>query len=422
MLKFPEDFLFGTATAAHQIEGENRWNDWWYYEQIGKLPYKSGKTCNHWEMYREDIELMKKLGYNAYRFSIEWSRVFPKENVICEKSLQKYQNIIDLLNENSIVPMATLHHFTLPKWFVDKGGFANKKNLKYWEEYIRVIRDNIHGVSLFATFNEPMVYVSGGYLMGEMPPFIKNPFTAGKVEANILNAHAIAYEILKSKNVSIGIVKNIPVFERKSDNLRDEKAANRIHKLFNTNFLDAIWSGKLQTIIKKYSVIKSDSDFIGVNYYNRVFVSSSINPFKFFFNIYYSLKDDRKTMMGWSVYPEGIYTAIKIANSYKRPIYITENGIATKDDDWRIEFIIQHLQYIHKAIREGIDVRGYFYWSFMDNFEWDKGFRPRFGLINIDYDDFKRTPRKSAYLYGKIAKNKILEDTILEKYGKNVKD
>ncbi|BAA29440.1 glycoside hydrolase family 1 protein [Pyrococcus horikoshii] len=415
-LKFPEMFLFGTATSSHQIEGNNRWNDWWYYEQIGKLPYRSGKACNHWELYRDDIQLMTSLGYNAYRFSIEWSRLFPEENKFNEDAFMKYREIIDLLLTRGITPLVTLHHFTSPLWFMKKGGFLREENLKHWEKYIEKVAELLEKVKLVATFNEPMVYVMMGYLTAYWPPFIRSPFKAFKVAANLLKAHAIAYELLHGK-FKVGIVKNIPIILPASDKERDRKAAEKADNLFNWHFLDAIWSGKYRGVFKTYRIPQSDADFIGVNYYTASEVRHTWNPLKFFFEVKLADISERKTQMGWSVYPKGIYMALKKASRYGRPLYITENGIATLDDEWRVEFIIQHLQYVHKAIEDGLDVRGYFYWSFMDNYEWKEGFGPRFGLVEVDYQTFERRPRKSAYVYGEIARSKEIKDELLKRYG-----
>ncbi len=415
MLKFPPNFIFGTATAAHQIEGDNVNSDWWHYESIGKLPFKSGKACNYWNLYRQDIELMRSLGYNAYRSSIEWARIFPKEGKINENSLQKYQEIINLLNEKGIIPLVTLHHFTLPFWFLEKGGFTKEDNLKYWEEYVKALKD-ILDVKLIATFNEPMVYVANGYIFGKWPPFEKAPKVASRVAANILKAHSIAYEILHKEH-KVGMVKNIPIFLAASQRNEDLKAARKVDNMFNFNFLNAIWNGTYEGIMGRYEVPESDADFIGVNYYTAYQVRHSYNPLKFFLDVRPAKMGEKRTDMGWSVYPEGIYKAVEKVYRYKKPIYITENGIATKDDEWRISFIVQHLQELHRAIKEGHNVKGYFYWSFMDNFEWDKGFAPRFGLVEIDYKNFQRRPRKSAHVYGEISKEKEINYEILEKYG-----
>ena len=262
-----------------------------------------------------------------------------------------------------------------------------------------------------------MVYVVAGYLSGEWPPFKKAPRVASRVATNILKAHAIAYENLHEEH-KVGIVKNIPIFLAASQRNDDLKAARKVDNMFNFNFLNAIWDGVYEGIMGKYKVPESDADFIGVNYYTAYQVRHSYNPLKFFLDAKPAEIGKRRTDMGWSVYPEGIYRAVEKVYRYKRDIYITENGIATRDDEWRISFLVKHLEEMHRAIKDGYNIKGYFYWSFMDNFEWDKGFERRFGLVEINYKNFQRKLRKSAYVYGEISKERGIKDEILEKYGK----
>ncbi len=411
------DFIFGTATASHQIEGNNKNNEWWEAEQKGELPYKSGRACDHWERYEEDIQLMDDLGYDAYRFSLEWSRIFPKQGKLNKSALKRYQNIINLLNEKEITPMVTLHHFTNPQWFMDKGGFAKDENLCHWKRYVKTIVEEISGVDLFGTINEPMVYVMTSYMDGEWPPFENSVLKAGRVEKNLLRAHAAAYKYLKKLDKTVGIVKHYPYIRPESKKKRDVKAAEKADALFNWNFMDAIWSGDLKTPLRSYQVPKSDADFIGLNYYTIHKAAHSWNPLKLFLDTEEADIGDRKTLMDWSVYPEGIYKGIKhFQRRYDKPIYVTENGIATEDDEWRIEYILKHLMQIHKAREDGYDVRGYMYWSLMDNFEWAEGFEPRFGLIEVDFDDFDRKVRDSAKVYRKIAEKKGITQEILDRY------
>ncbi|GAB6101653.1 glycoside hydrolase family 1 protein [Thermococcus atlanticus] len=413
MLGFQKSFLFGTATSSYQIEGDNVWSDWWYWAEKGKLP-PAGKACNSWELYEKDIELMATLGYRAYRFSIEWGRVFPEEGRPNEEALMRYQRIIDLLNGKGITPMLTLHHFTLPTWFAIKGGFEKEENLEHWRSYIELIADSIEGVELVATFNEPMVYVVASYVEGMWPPFRRNPLKAEKVAANLIKAHAIAYEILHGK-FRVGIVKNRPHFVPASESERDKKARDEIDYTFNRSLLDGILTGEFRGFMRTFDVPASGLDWLGMNYYNIMKVKAVRNPLKRF-----AVEDanvSRKTDMGWSVYPRGIYDGLKAFSEYGLPLYVTENGIATLDDEWRIEFIVQHLQYVHKAIEDGIDVRGYFYWSLIDNYEWAEGFRPRFGLVEVDYDTFERRPRRSARIYGEIARKGEISDELVGRYG-----
>jgi len=417
MINFPKSFLFGTATSAHQIEGNNINSDWYYFEEIGKLPFKSGLACNHWNMMEDDVSLMKNLDYDAYRFSIEWARIFPRENKIDREAINKYKKLEKLLLENNIKPFVTLHHFTLPKWFSDLGGFEKEENLRFWKKYVETIPEILENTRNILTINEPIVYVSASYLLGDWPPFKRSIKAAFNVAKGLLEAHSYAYDYLKDHGYSVGIVKNVPRFVPGSDKIRDKKARDRIDFLFNWSFLTALFSGKLELFGKKADVTQSNADFIGLNYYNIFKVWHSWNPLRLYFR-YEDAGLSKRTQMGWSVYPRGIYESLKdVYERYNKPLYVTENGIATLEDEWRKEFIVRHLQYVHKALKEDIDVRGYFYWSLMDNFEWDKGFRPRFGLVEINYETFERIPRESAYLYGEIAKNKAIKDDILEKYG-----
>ncbi|HEC96116.1 MAG TPA: glycoside hydrolase family 1 protein [Euryarchaeota archaeon] len=417
MIGFSNSFLFGTATSAHQIEGNNVNSDWYHFEEIGKLPFKSGLACNHWNKMEEDTNLMKELGYNAYRFSIEWARIFPSDDKVDQKAIGKYKMLENLLLENDIEPFVTLYHFTLPKWFSDLGGFEKEENLKYWRKYVEIIPEILENTKNIMTINEPVVYVVTSYLLGDWPPFKRNVKAAFNVARGLLEAHAYAYDYLKDHGYSVGIVKNVPRFVPGSDKNRDKKARDKIDLLFNWAFLNALFSGKLEFLGKKADVTPSNADFIGLNYYNIFKVWHSWNPLTLYFR-YEDAGVSKRTQMGWSVYPQGIYESLKdLHNRYSKPLYVSENGIATLDDEWRKEYIVRHLQYVHKALKEGIDVRGYFYWSLMDNFEWDKGFRPRFGLIEINYETFERIPRGSAYLYGEIAKNKAITGDILEKYG-----
>ncbi len=409
------DFIFGTATASHQIEGNNKFNDWWDAEKTNKLEFKSGKACDHWNRYKEDIELMDKLNYDTYRFSLEWSRIFPREGKINKNALERYQEIIDLLNQKDITPMVTLHHFTLPKWFTEKGGFAKDDNLIYWRAYVNTVKEYISNIDFFCTINEPMVYVMGSYMDAEWPPFKSSLIKAGRVEKNLLEAHDIAYNQLEDKTV--GIVKHYPYIRPKTKSKRDIKAAKKADNIFNWYFMDAIWSGTLKTPLKSYSVTKTDTDFIGLNYYTLHEASHSWNPFKLFLKTKLGDVGNRKTLMDWSVYPKGIYKGIKnIQDRYDRPIYVTENGIATNDDEWRIEYILKHLKQIHKAREEGYDVRGYMYWSLMDNFEWAEGFEPRFGLLDVNFNTCERTIRESAKVYGKIAEKGGIPEKLIDEY------
>ncbi|WFO76362.1 family 1 glycosylhydrolase [Desulfurococcaceae archaeon MEX13E-LK6-19] len=414
---FPEYFLFGTATSSHQIEGDNIYNDWWDWEQKGKVRHKSGKACNHWELYREDIELMAKLGFNAYRFSIEWSRIFPRKNEENPDALERYKEIVRLLREKNIEPMVTLHHFTNPRWFIEEGGWLKKDNIRYFLDYVELVVNELKDVDLWVTFNEPIVYVLMGYVWGKWPPGIKSMGKAGVVEVNIYRAHAEAVKIIREHGRKAGIVKNLVAFKPYSEKKRDMAAYKRAEHIYNWAFLDAMETGVLRLLRGVAKVPQVKIDFIGVNYYTGYIVKHSWNPFKMFMDTR-PLDTGEWTTMGYCVYPKGLYEVLKKTHErYNKTIYVTENGVATEDDEFRIRAIIRHLQYLHKALNEGVDVKGYFYWSLLDNFEWAEGYTQKFGIVEVDFTTFERKPRRSAYIYGEIARCKKISDELLEKYG-----
>jgi len=417
MIVFPKEFVFGTATAAHQIEGGNEYNDWWEWEARGKLPYRSDKATNHWELYRDDIELMAKLGYEAYRFSIEWSRIFPEENSINEEALNKYAEIVTLLHKHGIKPLITLHHFTSPAWFNRKGSWLKKENIRYFTKFVEVVADNIRNVDYWITFNEPNVYVLMGFIQGTWPPGYRGLGKSDKALINLIEAHAEAYEILHKRGVKVGIAHNMIPFKPYSNSRRDVEKTRQVDRFYNWSFPRGVLEGVTETFRGKYRVRSSDLDFIGVNYYSSWLVKHSWNPFKFFMDVK-PLDTGLWTKMGYCIYPRGIYEVLRAAyDSTRREIIVTENGVSVDDDELRILSIIRHLQYVDKAVKEKIPVKGYYYWSFIDNYEWDKGFEQRFGLVEVDYNTYERKPRRSAYIYGEISRTHSISDKLLDKYG-----
>ena len=402
-IKFPENFYWGAATSAHQVEGfqNNNWIGWekenakrlvkkaktyWRERQQGKFPemlkeenYISGAACKHYELFREDFKIAKSLGHNAHRFSIEWSRIEPKEGCFDEEAIRHYQKVVSTLLELGIEPFITLYHWTLPLWFCKKGGWANKKSPIYFERYVKKISSALKGIKFFITINEPNIYASQSYLKGFWPPQKKNFFLYRRVLNNLVRAHCRAYSAVKKidSQIQVGIAKNMIYFEAVDNNLVNSSLKKLSDYFYNLWLLNEI---------------KNHQDFIGLNYYFH-------NRIDFGFN---KNKNKLVSDLGWEVHPEGIYFALKLASKFKKPIFITENGLADKEDKTRAWFIKNHLLWAGKAIREGVNVRGYFYWSLFDNFEWDKGFWPRFGLVEVNYKTQKRKIRPSALVYKKI--------------------
>ncbi len=396
---FPENFYWGSATSSYQIEGNNHndWSEWekknagrlakeaknkWKNWQKNRFPemfeeknYVSGKACDHYNRFREDFDIAKSLGHNAHRFSVEWSRIEPEEGRFDEKEIEHYREVIKALRERELEPFVTLWHWTLPVWVAEQGGWENKKTIDDFLRYAGKIASSMEnmGVKFWITLNEPEVYAATSYLKGIWPPQKKNILKYFKVLRNLAEAHKIVYKNLHSDgtNCKIGIAKHNIYFK-------------------NMFFADYFWN---IFFMKK---ISKEQDFIGLNYYKS-----------------FLLRPRKKTNvsdMDWRIYPQGIYYVLKDLKKYKLPVYITENGIADAKDEKRAQFIKEHLHWVHKAIGEGVDVRGYFYWSLLDNFEWDKGFWPRFGLVEIDYKTLERKIRPSALEYKKIIKENVQND------------
>lgn len=407
--KFPEGFWWGSTTSAHQIEGSNH-NDWSEWEtsperiaqlkKEGKNPddFISGKACDSYNRYEEDFDIAKSLNQNIHRFSIEWSRIEPKEGKFDYEIMHHYVNVVKALRARGLEPMITLWHFTNPVWFAEKGGWWNEKSPEIFTRYIKYVVDNLKDrVGLWITFNESAtVYAGYSYLTGQWTtPQHASIFQFIKVRKNFAKAHILAYQEIKkmyavpqtlldttttSHNVKVGLVDNMTYVVY--GNRWYEKT---IGKLYNYQRNIVFWDNTFPHY-----------DFLGLNYYHvdrRVPGSYRTLP-----------KQDLMTEMGWEIYPKGIYHCLMEIKKYKKPIFITENGIADSTDHKRGKFIKDHLRWVWQAIHDGADVHGYLYWSLLDNFEWVKGFKPKFGLVEVDYATFARKIRPSALEYAKICK------------------
>ena len=380
ILKFPEGFLWGSSTSSYQVEGGIENCDW-------SKDFPAGKACDHYNRYEEDFDLLKKLNQNAYRFSIEWSKIEPEEGKFDEKEIEHYRQVISALKKRGIEPFVGLWHWTNPVWIKNKGGWESKKVVSYFAKYTEKIISSLkNDVKFWITINEPEIYTSSSYVLGIWPPYKKSIFSFISVINNLIKAHQEAYKIIKKiqPNAQVGIATNNTYYEAYGDLI------SRLVKNI-VEYLDHFY------ILNK---IRDYQEFIGLNYYLR----NRIKLFKFNQNENKLVSD-----IGWEIYPEGIYHVLKNLKKYQKPIYITENGLADKEDKFRKDFIRDHLFWIYKAIEEGVDVRGYLHWSLMDNLEWHKGFEPEFGLIGIDYKTLERKPRPSAYYYAEICKSNTIE-------------
>lgn len=412
-LQFPKGFLWGAATAAHQVEGNTN-NDWTQWEkdnaqrlakeaskkfqswQQKKFPemfdeenYISGVACDHYNRYEEDFDLAKVGGHNAHRFSIEWSRIEPEEGKFDEREIEHYRKVLLALRERGIEPFVTLWHWTEPVWFGKIGGWANGKSSEYFLRFVeKVVGEYKDLVKFWIVVNEPNVGLGFGYLTGAQPPAKKNLILFLKAYFNLLSAYKKSYaKIHEMDNMAnVGFAHSYYVYEVEFWKPIDKLIAS-IPTFFSNYFARKV---------------RGYEDFIGCNYYTRLLICPCM--FK-------GLPEKKRTDLGWEIYPEGIYKVLVGLKKSDLPIYITENGLADTSDEKRGEFLKGHLIQIHKAISEGVDVKGYMHWSLLDNYEFPetRGFWPRFGLIEIDYKTLERKPRKSFYEYAKICKENAIE-------------
>jgi len=404
-LKFPDGFLWGAATSSYQIEGDNVNSDWWEWEQAGKTKDISGEACDYWHRYASDHDLLEELGVGLFRCSIEWSRVEPRDGEFSDEAIGHYRQIFQDLKRRNIKTQVTLWWWTSPIWFQKKYGWHNKKSPEIFARYAEKMTQELGDlIDIFTTFNEPMVPLGQGFLGGIYPPGFKNPYKFWRAVNNVVAAHREAYKIIHKikPGAPVGITYLYNWYESEGFGLL-LNTINRLAQWYRIDFLG--------------NKIKGFQDYAGVNYYRLGKIKFSWNNFKLdsanqtYFG--FTIEEDRDNVMKWISYPEGLYKVLKQASAkFQVPIYITENGGPTRsglEDNDRIEYIRQHLSFVHQAISEGVPVRGYNFWSLMDNLEWLYGYEPKFGLIEMDYETLERHPRKSFYEYAKICQNNAVE-------------
>lgn len=383
ILKFPQGFLWGSATSSYQVEGGIDRCDW-------SRDFPAGQASDHYHRYEEDFDLLKSFHHNVYRFSIEWSRIEPEEGKFDEKELEHYRQVVLALRERGIEPFVGFWHYTNPIWIKDKGGWESPQISYYFSRYVKKVVNVLGSEAKFwLTLNEPEIYAFCSYLRGKWPPYKKSPVSFLSVINHLIKAHREAYRVIKEFQplAQVGLATNNGYYEAYGDPL-SILLKNLVEPLDHFYILDRI---------------KDYVEFIGLNYYFH----TRIKGFRFDFRVRQN-ENKEASDLGWEIYPSGIYHVIKKLGRYPKPIYITENGLADAQDKLRKDFIENHLIWVYQAMAEGADVRGYMHWSLLDNFEWDQGFEPRFGLIEIDYKTLERKPRPSANFYAGICKNNQL--------------
>jgi len=408
-----DPFLWGVATSAFQLEGSPH-ADWTTWDSIlGDKP----DVTNHYALYKEDLKLLKELGVNAYRFSLEWSRIQPRENSWDHEALAHYQEIIDILNENGIEPMVTLHHFTHPLWFITKYPWHEYTSIRKFLDYVEQILSGNRGVRYWITFNEPYVLLLGGYLEGCMPPGLRDAGRCLDALRNILVCHGKAYDMIHEKvpDAMVSVAHNMAALAPwRRWNPLDRLLAKIAQYFYNHSLLDAFLTGRVYVkfpFSKPIAIpvpIQEKLDFLGVNYYTRVHMR--FNPFKKM-GVELRHRDIDGyglTDMGWEIHPRGLEKVLRYASKLGVPLIVTENGIATHSDSAKIRFMKSHVDVLERCMRKGIDVRGYFYWSLIDNYEWLQGLDSRFGLYRVDFDTLERKTTPAAVYYSYLLKSRNL--------------
>ncbi|WP_298194685.1 GH1 family beta-glucosidase [Metallibacterium sp.] len=434
---FPEDFLWGTATSAYQIEGSpladgagpSIWERFVHTPGLTIGGDTGDVACDHYRRWREDVRMMADLGMRAYRFSVAWARVMPQgRGSVNAKGLDFYSRLVDELLARGITPMTTLFHWDLPAALDDRGGWLNPDIAHWFADYAEVMFKALDGrVRHWATLNEPWVVTDGGYLHGALAPGHRSLYEAPIATHHLLRAHGAAVQRYRSVGKHhIGLVVNLEPKYAASDSAADQAATRRAHAYMNGQYLDPALLGRYPEEMPEifgaawpewpaadFDLIRQKLDFIGFNYYTRSITRDAPEA--------WPVRAGRVpqpqgtyTETSWEVFPQGLTDTLQwIRERYDNPpVYITENGAAFYDppvaengrvvDSLRVDYLRKHIGAVHTAIAAGSDIRGYFAWSLMDNFEWSLGFAKRFGLVHVNYATQQRTPKDSARYYSRV--------------------
>ena len=443
-VRFPAGFLWGAATAAHQVEGNGLDNDWIRAERERPTYVKTGDSAavgvDHWRRFDADFALAQAMGHNAHRLSIEWSRIEPEKGKKDWEAIDHYHKVFRALRKRGLEPMVTLHHFTSPPWLAARGGWLDKRAIVDFAEFAAFCgREFGREVDMWCTVNEPNVLAFNAYDDGAWPPFRKDREAALQVMAHLAQGHAAAYHALHAADhadadrdgrpACVGFAHHVALFDPVSplDPL-DALTAGFNEKVFDRAPILAMTTGKLQFTIPGAKGVTgfdprgaSAADFIGLNYYTRWMIDAGKDPERF------ARPGAPLTGMGWEDYPEGLYRALKLCDEYAKlpdgrrvPIIITENGVDDRGQKGRAAYLVRHLQQAARAIRDGVDVRGYIHWTLMDNFEWIDGYAPKFGLYRVDRSPkggLARIPTDGVHVFREITAANGLTPGLLARYG-----
>jgi len=432
-IHFPRGFLWGTATASHQVEGNNTNNNWYAWENTpGKIVegQKAGLACDWWGgRWKEDFDRAQLSGQNAHRFSIEWSRVQPKPDEWDESALDKYLEMVRDLTKRGTTPLVTLHHFTDPLWLAEMGGWENPKTPKLFSVFVRkvvtVLKDY---VNLWVTINEPNVYIMGGWVEGTFPPGKKDLGLAMKVYANMVLGHAAAYHAIHElqPEAQVGIAINYRSLQPSRAWMPLDKVLCNIQsQLFNNAFIGALTNGKLDLVFKKITLPEAvkTQDFVGVNYYSRDLVKFDLGAENILSGTRSFPPGAELSSTGFIAnVPGGMFESLHWAHRFNLPILVTENGVEDALDTLRPRYMVEHLHQVWRAANFNWRIKGYFHWSLVDNFEWERGWTQRFGLWGLNPETQERIRRPSVDLYAEICHENGLSSAMVRKYAPEALD
>ena len=416
----PKGMLMGVSTASMQIEGgdlDTNWNDW-YKRGFIKDGTNPATANDHWKYWQEDTAIMADMGLQLYRFGIEWARLMPREGELDENAIERYRQELLLLREKGIRPLMTIHHFSNPMWFENKGAFEKRENLHYYLELVELVVERFGDLcSDYITINEPNVYATNSYCFGTWPPGKKNVAATLAVMENLAYCHIKAYGIIHEKRKAmgfedsmVGCANHVRVFAPKNEkNPWHRTAAKLTAFLFQNALTDAMTLGKFAFPLKNFGKfpVGEYTDFIGLNYYSRSTVSGIGDGVR---------ENCPKNDLGWEIYPQGLVTcARQLYKVLPRPIWVTENGTCDNDDRFRCRYLYEHL----KALSEsGLPFERYYHWCFCDNFEWVEGNSSRFGLVSVDEQSRERTVKNSGKFYSEVIKNGGVTEEMFENFVK----
>jgi beta-glucosidase len=428
---FPPGFLWGTATAAHQVEGDNTNNDWWEWEQQpGRIlgGHRSGKACDWWGgRWAEDFDRAAQAGQNTHRLSVEWSRIEPSPAMWDDSALDAYRQMLRGALERGLMPMVTLHHFTTPRWLAERGGWLAEDIVPLFERYARKVVGALHDLTgLWVTINEPNVLASSGYAGKEFPPGAHSMPKAVRALRNTALAHAAAYHAIHElqPGALVGLAHHVRGFApARPGHLLDEQIARLRARVFNETIPRVTADGRFRVLgrTERLTAVAGTQDFFGLNYYTVERCAFDLRqPGELFTRGFFPPGADLSPTGFIANEPDGFTRAMQWARRFGLPIYITENGVEDADDRMRPRYLAAHIHRVWKAVNIGTPVRGYYHWSLVDNFEWERGWTQRFGLWGLDTETQARQRRPSVDFYAEICKANALSSEMVARYAPDV--